>query len=95
MNTARSDLGGGGTQTAGLAFGGETSDSAAESWDGTNWTTTTSLATARKYLGSAGLAPNTTSLAFGGVATGGGLTGTNATEEFTGATVITKSITTS
>ena len=83
MNTARSDLGGTGSQAAALAFGGETSDSAVETWDGTNWATTSSLASPRKYLGSGGFAPNTASIAFGGVAPGGGLTGINATEEFT------------
>ena len=49
MNTARSDLGGAGTQTAALAFGGYTTTAVAntESYDGTSWTEVNDLNTAR------------------------------------------------
>jgi hypothetical protein len=54
MNTAREALGGAGTQTAGLGFGGYTGTAytgATEEYDGTNWTNSNSLNTARTYLG--------------------------------------------
>ena len=49
LNTARHDLGGAGTQTAALAFGGYTTTAVAntESYDGTSWTNVNSLNTAR------------------------------------------------
>ena len=70
MGTARYGLGGAGTQTSALAFGGN--DPAApeqsavtESWAGTSWTTVNSLNTARRFL--AGNGPsNSAALAIGG-----------------------------
>jgi hypothetical protein len=49
LNTARYALAGCGTQTAGLAFGGEDpgTTGATEEYDGTSWTTFNSLNTAR------------------------------------------------
>ena len=67
LNTARNGLAGAGTQTSALAMGGETPpySSAAEKYNGTVWTNTTSLGTARRGLmGSGDL--NTAALAFGG-----------------------------
>ena len=82
INTARRDMGGSGTQTSTLIFGGNTPPitAATEEWNGTSWTETTDLSTARNNLGQAG-ADNTNALAFGGGAPGD----TAATEEWTGA----------
>ena len=71
MNTARRLLGGAGTQTAALAFGGVDSPptnrvALTESYNGTNWTEVNDLNTARNYIAGAG-ADNTSALAFGGV----------------------------
>ena len=82
LNTARENLAGCGTQTAGLAFGGNLPGpavtGATEEYDGTSWTTSpASLATAREVLGGCGT--QTAGLAFGG----SGPTG--ATEEWLGA----------
>jgi hypothetical protein len=51
MNTARFGLGGAGTQTSALAFGGDLppTTGATEQYDGTSWTSTTSMSTTR-YL---------------------------------------------
>ena len=96
LNTARYSLGGSGTQTAALAFGGNASsptDSAAtELYNGTSWTNdSASLATGRVVLGGSPAGTQTSALAFAGT------TGTNsaATEEYTGAFLATKKITTS
>jgi hypothetical protein len=83
MNTARYSLGGAGTQTAALAFGGETFpptiyETATEEYDGSAWTNPTGLNTARTL---AGCGTQTAALAFGGNP-GTGLTG--ATEEYDG-----------
>ena len=95
--TARSQLGGSGTQTAAIAFGGRTPPVTAvvEQWDGTTWATAPSLATARRQLASTRVETgNTAALAFGGSPVPG--TGT-LTEEFTGETTAgnVKTITTS
>jgi hypothetical protein len=85
--TARSQLGGSGTQTAAIAFGGRTPSvtAVAETWDGTTWATAPSLATARRQLASTRVETgNTAALAFGGSPVPG--TGT-LTEEFTGETI--------
>jgi len=79
LNTARTNLGGAGTTTSALAFGGFTPGSLAvtEFWNGTSWTEVADLATARRQLAGAG----TTSLA---LAFGGNITPhTAATEEWT------------
>jgi hypothetical protein len=81
LNTARRLLGGAGTQTAALAFGGDIppSTGATEEYDGTSWTTSpASLTTARIALAGAGT--QTSALAFGG-----NPPVTAATEEWTGA----------
>ena len=68
MNTARSQLGGSGTQTSSLAYGGRTIPAylnSSESYNGTSWTNTPSLNTTRAYLYGVG-ASNTAALAFGG-----------------------------
>jgi hypothetical protein len=81
-NTARRGLGGAGTQTAGLAFGGNAATgvtAATEEYNGSTWTTSgTSMSTARRTLGGAGT--QTSALAFGGDTP----PATAATEEFTG-----------
>jgi hypothetical protein len=72
LNTARGDnLGGVGTNTAALAFGGNPGSSpyttgVTETWNGTNWTEVNDLNTARNQLTGAGT--NTAALAFGGPA---------------------------
>ena len=86
MGTARRLLGSAGTQTAGLAFGGTTNST--EEYNGTSWTTTSSLTTGRTQLASGKDAPQTAALAIGGNYTA-------ATEEYTGAFLSTKTITTS
>ena len=90
VNTARNGLAGGGVQTAGLIFGGLTTDpaltGATETYDGTTFSTSSSMATARRILGGAATAPNAAGLGFGGY----GPT-TAATEEFTGETESVKS----
>ena len=69
LNTGRQALASSGITTAGLVFGGtEPSLSAkTETYDGTSFTETADLATARGGVGAAMVSPNTQSLAFGGV----------------------------
>ena len=68
MNTARATLGGVGTQTAALAFGGRTPPSSdsdlTETYNGTNWTEVNDLNTLRRLPEGAGT--QTAALAFGG-----------------------------
>jgi hypothetical protein len=73
-------MGGAGTQTAGLAFGGGPSiTGATEEYNGTTWATSPgSLNTARRLLGGAGI--QTAALAFGGDIP----PNTGATEEYDG-----------
>jgi len=81
-----------GTQTAAGSFGGNngaTNTVSSFIYNGTSWLATANMATARSAGGGAG--STTAGLAFGGADPGRSA----ATEEFTGATVITKSITTS
>ena len=56
LNTARKDLGAGGTSTSNIAFGGETGGSTrqsiAESWNGTSWTEVTDMNGAKQQPGS-------------------------------------------
>ena len=89
LNTTRQGLAGAGTQTTGLAFGGGSSNSATEEYNGTSWTTSTSMATGRYQLGGCGT--QSSGLAFGVLATAI----TAATEEYTGAALAVKTITTS
>jgi hypothetical protein len=72
MGTARRSPGGAGTNTAALAFGGQTNQNLActESYNGTSWTAVGAMNTARSEMGSAG-ASNTAALGFGGYTTAG------------------------
>jgi hypothetical protein len=63
LNTARQSLGGVGTQTAALAFGGSPTDST-EEYDGTSWTASNNLNINRGELAGGGI--QTAALAFGG-----------------------------
>jgi hypothetical protein len=71
LNKARYDIGGAGTYTSALAFGGQPSGSPPallnnnESWNGTNWTEVNDLTTSVQQAGGVG-ASNTSALAFGG-----------------------------
>ncbi len=90
MNTARSSLAGCGTQTLALAFGGgnPSATGATELYNGTTWSTSpATLGTSRSSLAGAGT--QTAALGFGGSAY------LTATEEFTGAFLSVKKITTS
>ena len=97
INTIRRSAAASGTQTAALFFGGITAapanalSAATESYNGTAWTSTSSMATARHGLGGSGT--QTSALAFGGISP----PTTAATEEFTGPSIAlqTKTITTS
>ena len=67
MNRANEGPAGAGTSTSALAFGGNKpppSSGITETWNGTNWTETGDLNTARRSLAGAGT--QTTALAFGG-----------------------------
>jgi len=83
LNTGRQDVGGTGTKSAGLAFGGRTGSSApftpvnnSEEYDGTSWTEGNNLNTARGEASGAGT--QTAAVAFGGDPT------SNATENYNG-----------
>jgi hypothetical protein len=95
LNTARSSGAGAGVQTSAIAFAGfigppSPKTGATELWNGTSWTTSTPMTTVRSSLGGAGT--QTAGLGFGGDLVSGN---TNATEEFTGAFLSVKKITTS
>jgi len=91
LNTARRLLGGAGVQTAALGFGGYVgpgNTGATESWNGTSWTTLpATMAIARNNFGSAGT--EAAALAFGQGPAG------VSTEEWTGAALAVRTITTS
>ena len=78
LTTARYQLGSAGTQTAGLAFGGNAPGSTAvtEEYDGSAWAAGGTMGTARNNL--AGTGTQTDGLAFGGRIPGN----TTATEEY-------------
>jgi hypothetical protein len=81
LTTGRRMLGGAGTQTAGLAFGGRSTDpssNATEEYGGTSWTNGGNMGTGRSELGGTGT--QTAGLAFGG----GAPSKTDATEEYDG-----------
>ena len=83
INTARERVGGSGSSTAGLVYGGGPSVSAlTEDWNGTVWTEVNDMATARYGLASSPSGSSTLALASGGYTT----TNSAATEEwaFTG-----------
>ncbi len=56
LNTARDYLGGAGTQTSALAYGGNLGSvtGKTESWDGSSWTEVNDMATARQQIGCGG-----------------------------------------
>jgi len=64
LNTGRNTGVAFGTQTAGILAGGETITTAVESWNGTTWTTVTSLPSARAQGAAAGI--QTAGLVFAG-----------------------------
>jgi hypothetical protein len=65
LNTSRDSLGGSGTQTAAVAFGGAPFRTATETWNGSTWTSNpTGLNTGRQGLAGAGT--QTSTVAFGG-----------------------------
>ena len=79
LATARTSLGGCGTQTAGLSFGGSvssTEQNITEEYDGAAWSAGGNLNTSRSYLGGAGI--QTAGLSFGGYIG----TQSNVTEEY-------------
>jgi len=80
LNTAREELAGAGTQTAGLSFGGYTTVvvTTTEEYDGTSWTASNGLNTARRGLAGAGTL--TAGLSVAGYTTGNVAT----TEEYDG-----------
>lgn len=97
VNTARVDVGGAGTQTAGMIAGGnlftapsatpDPMSGATEEWDGTNWTSSPgSLNTARGGVGIGATGTQTAGLVFSGVTSGGESDpgNTSATEEYDG-----------
>jgi hypothetical protein len=88
---------GAGLQTSALSFGGFNDGASinydtTESWDGTTWTSTSTMATGRGNLGSAGVGSPTGSSA---IAFGGGFPITDVTEEWSGTNLGTRTITTS
>ena len=97
LNTARRRAAGGGTLTAGLAFGGLVPGPAAttstETFDGSSWTAASSMGTGRYFLSGFGLT-STQSMAMGGLLTGSASNYTNLTEEYVQAEAV-KTLTTS
>ena len=87
LSTARYGLGGAGTQTAGLAFGGYATgfvfSTATEEYNGASWSTVNPLSTGRKILAGAGT--QGAGLAFGGYDENNFAPGA-CTEEYNGAT---------
>ena len=65
-NTARRELAGSGTLTAGLVFGGSPATAATEEYDGTSWTASGNLGTARYGLAGSNAGTQDSSLAFSG-----------------------------
>jgi hypothetical protein len=91
INTNRMNLGGTGSQTDGIIFGGDLDPGASattEYWNGTSWTEINDLSTARVSLGSGG-GSSSSGLAFGG--NSGLPVNTAATEEFSAPALFTKS----
>jgi hypothetical protein len=83
LSTARYALAGSGTQTAGLAFGGYSTDNstATEEYDGSAWAAGGNLNTARRNISGFGI--QTASIAAGGASPGGN---SNAAESYNGST---------
>ena len=87
MNTGRTTVGGGGTQTAGMAMCGETPPSNRvsnyEEYNGTSWTAGSNLAIARNVFVN-GVGTQTAGLMFGGTISNPPLVLGNATEQYNG-----------
>jgi len=83
LGTATRSLGGAGTQTAGLAFGGfdTANTTTTQEYDGSTWGPGGAMGTARRIFGYSGT--QTAALAFGGFI---GPPNTAATEEYDGST---------
>ena len=64
LGTARSQAGGSGTQTLGLAFGGTGVTGATEQYNGSSWTEVNDLNTGRRTIGGSGT--QTSTIAYGG-----------------------------
>lgn len=88
LNNTISQGAGTGTQTAAIVAGGinpgSTPINNSESYDGSSWTNSPTLGTARTALSSAGTAPSTASLVFGGYLGPPYPNMSNATEEYNG-----------
>ena len=96
LNTGRNGNGGFGTQTSALSFGGDVPPitAATELYNGTSWTNSTSMTTARRRLAGASAGPSSSTAAFGGQ--NPSAVATAATEEWTGpGAPVTRTITTS
>ena len=94
LNTARGYMGGGGSQTVALAYGGRNSSTAfanTESWNGSSWSEVNDLGTARHQGTGASTTTNSSALYSGGYTT----TILATTEEWTAADFQIKSVTTS
>jgi hypothetical protein len=88
MNTARSVLGAAGLYTAALGFGGEPGyKTVTEEWNGASWTEVADLNTGRSNLPGAGT--TSAGLAFGGDTP----PITAATEEWSGSSTVTRTLT--
>jgi hypothetical protein len=99
LNTGRRTAATSGIQTSALAAGGRNAAGTAynntELYDGTTWTVAPTMATARSaVVGSLSMPSNSSSLCYGGQ-TGSYPSITNATEEFTSAQYVAKTLTTS
>jgi len=64
LNTARNGLGGAGSSTAALGFGGAVSPALTELWNGSNWTEVADLNTGRDRIKGGGT--NSQAIGFGG-----------------------------
>ena len=94
LANARRYTAGFGTASGGLAVGGNNTSqlSASEIWDGSSFAADAALGTARTQFGNAAAAPSTAGFVYaGGIPPGV----TNTTEQYTGATTITKNLSTS
>ena len=87
MTLANNSMGGAGTTTAALSFGGNSPTTITQSWNGTNWSNEIGLSFGRSQLAGAGT--QTAALAIGGAPPV-----TGATEEWDGTGSITRTITT-
>ena len=82
LATARHSLGGAGSQTAGLAFGGPSANNATEEYNGSGWASGGNLNTGRSNI--TGTGTLTAGLGFGGYTTAPNTQGQALTEEYDG-----------